>query len=777
LKHKFPMVILRGISVFPGASITFEPDDPGSAAALNAAMQSRNKRIFLTAQKFSDDNEFPYQSPEVELYKIGTVGKIKQILNLGGNVKALIDCERRGRLLNVNTDLPHNEATVEVFDYEDAPLDDSAIERINQLISKTNALIERYMMLAQNETPDFIRYIKELALPGKIADYLAQHTFMPPEQKQAILEELDPIARLEKVNESLLEAISFFEVDLQIKAATAMRLEENQREYYLREQMKVIRQHLGEHDFDDGESEAEMYHDKILALALPEEIEKKLLKECERLRKMHSSSSDASVISNYLDSCLALPWNNSTKELLDVARTRAILDEDHYGLEKVKQRITEFVAVRQISPQSKGGILCLIGPPGTGKTSIAYAIAKSLNRKMARISLGGIHDEADIRGHRKTYVGAMPGRIMAAVTQAGSSNPLLLLDEIDKLGHDYHGDPAAALLEALDPEQNSTFRDHFLEIPFDLSDTLFITTANDRSGIPLPLLDRMEVIEIPSYTDEEKLLIAKKYLLPKQRKKHGLKAAQLKVNDDAMRTIIADYTRESGVRLMERELASLCRKAALKITDGEAKSLTVRSAQLEELLGPKKYKRDNESLKPGIGLVHGLAWTSVGGEVLDVEVNVMEGTGKLELTGNLGDVMKESARAGLSYIRSKAEQIGIDAEFYKNRDIHIHFPEGATPKDGPSAGVAVTLALISALTNRPVRGDVAMTGEITLRGRILPIGGLREKTMGALRAGIHTLIIPRDNEADLSDIDPLVRNALNFITTDNMDKVLEVAFV
>ncbi|MDR2606423.1 MAG: endopeptidase La [Oscillospiraceae bacterium] len=773
MSHTLPVIILHRISVFPGSNVTFEPDEPIAAEALNAAMRSRSRRIFIVAQKLTDDaeiNPFPMHD---ELYSIGTIGKIHQVLTVGDSSKAVIYCEERGILRHITKRRPYYAAQVDL--HVDEELSDAELSSVEPLIAKTRVLLERYAMLTQSETPDFVSSVKELTQPGKIADYLGQHIFMPPEQKQVILEELNQVTRLERANESLLEAVTFFEVDYQIKVATSMRVEEGQRDYFLREQMKVIRQHLGERDAEDSESEAEMYRDKILALALPEEIEKKLLKECERLSRMHMSSSDAAVISNYLDSCLALPWNLSTDEVLDAERTRAILDEDHYGLEKVKQRVTEFIAVRQISHRTKGGILCLIGPPGTGKTSIAYAIAKALNRKMARISLGGIHDEADIRGHRKTYVGAMPGRIMAAVTQAGSKNPLLLLDEVDKLGHDYHGDPAAALLEALDPEQNSTFRDHFLEIPFDLSDTLFITTANDRSGIPAPLLDRMELIDIPSYTDEEKLLIAKKYLLPKQRKKHGLKAAQLKVSDDAIRTIIADYTRESGVRLLERELAALCRKTALKLADGSLKSVAVQTKQLEDMLGPKKYKRDDESLKPAVGLVHGLAWTSVGGEVLDVEVNVMEGTGKLELTGNLGDIMKESARAGLSYIRSKAAELGIDTEFYKNRDLHIHFPEGATPKDGPSAGVAVTLALISALTNRPVRGDIAMTGEITLRGRVLPIGGLREKTMGALRAGIHTLIIPSDNEADLAEIDPLVRNALSFITTNHMDKVLTIA--
>ncbi|MDR0819828.1 MAG: endopeptidase La [Oscillospiraceae bacterium] len=773
--HSMPVLILRGVSVFPGANLNFELDDPLAVAAMNAAMRSRSHRIFLLAQIMSESGELALYPDKEDLYVVGTVGRIKQVLNSPDSSRALIVCEYRGKLAQITKRKPAYIAQVECFDADEPMSDPGAAE---SMIAQTYALAERYALLSQGNSPDFAEQIAEIKLPGAIADYMAQNIFMPPENKQDVLDEFDPLARLEKLNAFLLESITFLEVDFQIRMATSQRLEDGQREHILREQMKVIRQSLGENNLDDSEADADMYRDRVYALCLPEETENKLIKECDKLKRQHPSSSDAAVIANYLDVCLSLPWTNTTKERVDVAVTRRILDEDHYGLDKVKERITEFVAVRQISKAGKinGGILCLIGPPGTGKTSIAYAVAKSLNRKMARISLGGVHDEADIRGHRKTYVGAMPGRIIDAVIRAGTSNPLILLDEVDKLGHDYRGDPAAALLEALDPEQNSTFRDHFLEIPFDLSDTIFLTTANDRSAIPVPLLDRMEVIEIPSYTDEEKLVIAKKHLLTKQRVKHGLKATQLRVTDDAIRMIIADYTRESGVRVLERELAALCRKAAVRFADENApKSVSVKSANLEELLGPKKYKRDDESLKPSVGLVHGLAWTSVGGEVLDVEVNVMDGSGKLELTGNLGDVMKESAKAALSYIRSKAKDFGVDPKFYKTKDIHIHFPEGATPKDGPSAGITVTIALISALTGRAARGDIAMTGEITLRGRVLPIGGLREKTMAALRAGIHTLIIPRDNEPDLAEIDPLVRNALSFIVTDSIGGVLDTA--
>ena len=462
---------------------------------------------------------------------------------------------------------------------------------------------------------------------------------------------------------------------------------------------------------------------------------------------------------------------------MDLAKARKILDQEHFGLEKVKERILEYLAVKQLSPEIKGGLLCLVGPPGTGKTSVAMSVAKATNRKLVRVSLGGVHDEAEIRGHRKTYIGSMPGRILSGVSQSGTCNPLMVLDEIDKLGSDYRGDPSAALLEALDPEQNSTFRDNFLELPFDLSGVFFITTANRLDSIPRPLLDRMEVIELPSYTDEEKLQIVKRHLLPKQRKKHGLKSTQLRLDDAAIRALIRGYTRESGVRQLERELASLCRKAAAGVAEGRFKSLAVRPERLEELLGPHKFKPDALRVRDEVGLVRGLAYTSVGGEVLDVEVAVVDGKGRLELTGNLGDVMKESARAALTYIRSRADVLGLDPEFYSKKDIHVHFPEGAVPKDGPSAGITMTVALISALTGRPVRHDVAMTGEITLRGRVLPIGGLREKTMAAMRAGVRTVILPAENRPDLAEIDPAVREALDFVPVEHADEVLSLALL
>ncbi|MFR1260768.1 MAG: endopeptidase La [Oscillospiraceae bacterium] len=551
------------------------------------------------------------------------------------------------------------------------------------------------------------------------------------------------------------------------------RVNKGQRDYYLREQMHVIREELGE---EDDEADSEGYQEKIRALKLPEQTETKLLKEARRLGKQQQNSAEAAVIRNYLDLVLELPWNTRTKERLDVKAAEKILDEDHFGLEPVKKRILETLAVRQLAPELPGQILCLVGPPGVGKTSIAISIARALNRRLARISLGGVHDEAEIRGHRKTYIGAMPGRIMTGISQAKSKNALLLLDEIDKLGSDYKGDPSSALLEVLDSAQNSSFRDHYIEVPFDLSECMFITTANTTDTIPRALLDRMEVIELGSYTDEEKLQIAKRHLLPKQLTKHGIAKSRVRLTDDAIREIIACYTRESGVRTLERELAAVCRKCAMRfVEENPPKRLTITGSNLEKFLGPRRFLPDEMPQADQVGLVTGLAWTSVGGTTLEVEVNVVEGSGKLELTGNLGDVMKESVFAAVSYIRSRTAELGIDPDFYKTKDIHVHFPEGAVPKDGPSAGITICTAIVSALTARPVRRDIAMTGEISIRGRVLPIGGLKEKTMAALRHGVKTVIIPAANEKDLAEIDQTVRNSLQFITARHVDSVLAAA--
>ncbi len=764
-----PMIPLRGISAFPNTILNFDVERPKSIAALDAAMEN-NRQVFLLAQR-----DLEIEEPELsDLYVVGTICRIRQILRIpGGGVRVLVEGVSRARLCEAAQTEPYFVADVsEIPDLVPA----RSAEKIEAMLRHTRELVARYIELSPPMNNDILLNINDRQNEGHIADYLAQNLFLKHSDKQRLLEEAWVPRRVEKLNRILENELEVMTVESEIREKTHDRMMRGQREQFLREQMRTIQYELGEDEFDPG-GELDEYREKIEACGAPEEVKAKLRKELNRLSKQGPGSPDSAVLRTYLDTCLELPWSVSTEERVDVETTRRILDEDHYGLEKVKERIVEFVAVKQIAPEARGDILCLVGPPGTGKTSIGMSIARALNRKLARVALGGIHDEAEIRGHRKTYVGAMPGRIITAVSQAGSRNPLLLLDEIDKLGSDYRGDPSAALLEALDAEQNSNFRDHYLEVPFDLSDVLFITTANTTETIPRPLLDRMEVIELSSYTDEEKLHIAKEHLFPKQRKKHGLKARQLKISDAALREIIAGYTREAGVRILERQLAKICRRAALKLASGEKASVSVTPGQLEDLLGPRRYKEEKALRPDEPGLVRGLAWTSVGGETLDVEVNVMPGSGKLELTGNLGEVMKESARAGLSYIRSRAEALGIDPEFYKTSDIHIHFPEGAVPKDGPSAGITVTLAVISALTKRPVRSDLAMTGEITLRGRVLPIGGLKEKTMAALRAGVKTVIIPSENEADLKEIDQDVRAALNFITTDHIDKILDFALL
>ena len=623
-------------------------------------------------------------------------------------------------------------------------------------------------------TPDILLSVLSSEDPGYIADYIAQNLPMRTGDKQAILEELRPVRRLERLCQSLRREVEILEMEQELQGKVREQLTRSQRDYVLREQMKVIQQELGE-DGAGGDSELAEYRQRIAGAKLPREVADKLNKEVGRLEKQPFGSAEASVIRGYLDTVLELPWGKKTKERVDVAAARKVLDADHFGLDKVKERILEFLAVKQLAPQLRGQILCLVGPPGVGKTSIAMSMARALNRKLARISLGGVHDEAEIRGHRKTYVGAMPGRIIAAVRQAGTCNPLLLLDEIDKLGSDQRGDPASALLEVLDAEQNSTFRDHYLEVPFDLSDVLFITTANTLDTIPRPLLDRMEVIELTSYTDEEKLQIAKRHLLPRERKRHGLRAGQLKLTDDAIREVIRGYTRESGVRILERRLAALCRKAAMRVVSDGVKSVHVTGDNVEEYLGVRRYHPERLPRTEQVGVVNGLAWTSVGGEILEVEAAVVPGTGKVELTGNLGDVMKESAHAALSYIRGRAAALGLPEDFYQKKDIHVHFPEGAVPKDGPSAGIAITTAMVSALTGAPVRREIAMTGEVTLRGRVLPIGGLKEKTMAAYRSGIKTVFLPADNLPDLEDIDPTVRAALRFVPVEQVDTVLAEA--
>ena len=763
--ERLPVIALRGLTVFPGAVLHFDVGREKSVRALDRAMNT-NQRVFLVTQNdiTTDDPDFDALCP------VGTVAKIKQVLRLPGeSIRVLIQGETRGR---VNTVIKLNPYLCARIEHIPEQTHGPVTARTEAEIRMAYQQFETFMELSQKMLGDDMLKLLSSHDPGVIADIMAQDATFDYRKKTQVLCQLDPNRRLHLCNVLLHKELEVLRMEAELQEKVQNSVNKGQREYYLREQLKVIHSELG----DDDEEEFDAYESRIKALKLPQESESRLLKELERLRKQPFGSSEAAVIRTYLDTVLELPWNTRTKERIDLTAARKILDEDHFGLEKVKERILEMLAVRKLAPDMKGQILCLVGPPGVGKTSVSMSIARCLNRKLARISLGGVHDEAEIRGHRKTYVGAMPGRILAAVAQAKSSNPLLLLDEIDKLGSDYRGDPSAALLEVLDSEQNATFRDNYLEIPFDLSQCMFITTANTTDTIPRALLDRMEVIELSSYTDEEKLMIAKQHLLPKELARHGLKKSQVRVGDAAIREIIACYTRESGVRNLERELAGMCRKAAMLLTAEEApKRVTVTTANLEQFLGVRKILPDKLPEKDPVGLVNGLAWTAAGGEMLEVECNVMEGSGKLELTGNLGDVMKESVHAAVSYIRTRTREFGIADDFYKTKDIHVHFPEGAIPKDGPSAGVTVCTAIVSALTGAPVRRDIAMTGEISIRGRVLPIGGLKEKTMAALRRGIKTVIIPQDNEKDLEEIDQTVRRALQFITVEHADAVIDAA--
>ncbi len=760
-----PMLALRGLHVFPEMLLTFDVERQASVGALAMAAKY-GQLIFLSTQK----NLTADLPQEEDIYQVGTVCRIRQQLRQPRSsvCRVMVEGLYRAKYLSVNPD-PKG-YTAEIIPLPDKEERVSAARK-EALLRNCISLFEEYIHFNQDMITEQLLNLLANPNPSYVSNYVAQNVHFSMEDKQRILEEAYPSRRLGLLCKLLSAELEVLSIEKELSEATQEAMNHNQREYYLREEMKIIQAELGEDD------DIESYRSRIEALPVSDEIRARLNKELGRLSKQPFGSSEAAVIRSYLDTCLDIPWGKKTQETINIQKARKILDDDHYGLEKVKERICEYLAVKQLSPEIKGGLLCLVGPPGTGKTSIAQSIAKATNRKLVRISLGGVHDEAEIRGHRRTYIGSMPGRLISGIIQAGSCNPLMVLDEIDKLASDYRGDPSAALLEAFDGEQNYAFRDNFLEIPFDLSEVFFITTANSLDTIPRALLDRMEVIELSSYTDEEKLQIAKEHLIPKQRKKHGLRANQLRIEDAAVREIIRSYTRESGVRLLEREIAAACRKAASGIAEEKFRSLSLKAGQLEAVLGPAKYKPDELRLRDEVGLVRGLAYTSVGGEVLDVEVAVMEGTGRLELTGNLGDVMKESAKAALSYIRSRADMLGIDPDFHKNKDIHIHFPEGAVPKDGPSAGITMTIAMISALTGVPVRHDIAMTGEITLRGRVMAIGGLREKTMAALRAGVKTVIIPAENEADLEKIDPLVRKQLNFVPTEHVDNVLNLALV
>lgn len=761
-----PILPLRGLCVFPGMVTHFDVGRKKSVLAVEEALRE-NQRIFLVAQK-----DVQTDDPKMrDLYDIGTIAEIKQILRMPGeNMRILVEGCVRAELIDVVQSEPY--LFGRVSELADVPVTRSST-RTDALVRYAHSQFEQFCELVGRNIQEPLLQMLTADDPGLIADIIGQHATFSYQDKQKLLEQLHPVRRLEHATTLMEKELEVLRLENEISEKVQQSVDKSQRDYYLREQLSAIREELGE-DVDDDD--ADVYREKIRKLHLDDEIEEKLLKEVRRMAKQPPNSQEAALLRNYLDAVIELPWNTRTKERLDVRQARKILDADHFGLEKVKERILETLAVRQLAPELPGQILCLVGPPGVGKTSVAISIARALNRKLARISLGGVHDEAEIRGHRKTYIGAMPGRIMAGISHAGSKNALLLLDEIDKLGSDYKGDPASALLEVLDAEQNSAFRDHYLEVPFDLHECMFITTANTTDTIPRALLDRMEVIELGSYTDEEKLQIAKRHLLPKQMEKHGLAKGSVRVSDEAMREIITCYTRESGVRNLERELAALCRKCAMRFVSADApKRVSVTGANLESYLGVRRFLPDELPASDPVGLVTGLAWTSVGGETLEVEVNVVDGSGKLELTGNLGDVMKESVQAAMSYIRSRTSHFGIAPDFYKTKDIHVHFPEGAVPKDGPSAGITICTAIVSALTGATVRRDIAMTGEISIRGRVLPIGGLKEKTMAALRHGIKTVIIPADNEKDLAEIDQTVRNALNFITARHVDSVIAAA--
>ena len=766
--ERLPMIALRGLTMFPDVILTFDVEREPSLRALEMSVIG-NRDIFLVAQK----NVAVDVPEEKDMYSVGVVCRVKQQIRQPQSSIRRVTVEGLYRARAEHMVLTGRAYTADV-----TPLPDKeervSEDRIVALVRSCFSMYHDYLSENPEAMTEQLISVLSVNEPGGVANLIAHNVNLNYDEKQSLLEELYPSRRLVRLGKILRRELNILQLERELADATQEQMNQNQREYYLREEMKIIQAELGEDGQTDDIGE---YRRKISALAAPDEIKEKLNKELSRLMKQPFGSSEAAVLRGYLDTCLELPWGKKTTETIDLEKARKLLDDEHFGLEKVKDRVIEYLAVKKLSPNIKGGLICLVGPPGTGKTSIAMSIAKAVNRKLVRVSLGGVHDEAEIRGHRKTYIGSMPGRIINGIIQAKSCNPLMVLDEIDKLGSDYRGDPSAALLEALDGEQNSTFRDNFLEIPFDLSEVFFITTANTLDTIPRALLDRMEIIELASYTDEEKLQIAKRHLLPKQRKKHGLRANQLRVSDEALREIIRSYTRESGVRTLEREIARLCRRAACDIAEEKCKGVSVKAGGLEPLMGPAKFKPEHLRVRDEVGLVRGLAYTSVGGEVLDVEVAVVDGSGRLELTGNLGDVMKESARAAMTYIRSRAGVLGIEHDFYKTKDIHIHFPEGAVPKDGPSAGITVTIALISALTGAPVRHDVAMTGEITLRGRVLPIGGLREKTMAAMRAGVKTVIIPADNEADLENIDQTVRRALEFVPTDHVDKVLDVALI
>lgn len=764
--RRFPLLPLRGLLVYPSMVLHLDVGREKSVRALEKAMVEDN--LILLCSQSEVNIEEPGQD---DIFRVGTVANVRQMLKLpNGTIRVLVEGVERAEIINyIDNDEYYEVMARELPEEEDGDQECDALMRtvLNQF--------EHYITLSKKVTPETLAAVSDIEEPGRLADVITSHLSLKIKDKQEILETIDVSKRLEKLLDILNNEREVLELERKINQRVKKQMEKTQKEYYLREQMKAIQKELGEKEGRVGE--AEELRTLMEEKNLPERVKEKMEKEIDRLEKMPVSSAEGGVIRNYVDWLLGLPWNEQTEDDLDIKKAEQVLDEDHYGLEKPKERVLEYLAVQQLVKKLKGPILCLVGPPGVGKTSLARSIARSLNRKFVRISLGGVRDEAEIRGHRRTYVGAMPGRIIQGMKTAGTINPVILLDEIDKMAADFRGDPSSALLEVLDPEQNNTFSDHFVELPFDLSNVMFVTTANVVHNIPRPLLDRMEMLFIPGYTELEKLQIGSRYLLPKQKKNHGLAEDQLIIEDDSLLRIVREYTRESGVRNLEQQIAALCRKAAKQIVSKEKERVVILPDDIKEYLGASKYRYGMAELEDQIGTVTGLAWTEVGGDTLLIEVTVVQGTGKLTLTGQLGDVMKESAQAAFSYTRSKAEELGLQPDFYEKIDIHIHIPEGAIPKDGPSAGITIATALISALTKRYVSKDVAMTGEITLRGRVLPIGGLKEKSLAAHRAGYKKILLPKDNERDLKEIPESVRNDVEFIPVSNMDQVLHHALV
>lgn len=763
-KRILPLLPLRGVLVFPYMVIHLDVGREKSVRAIEETML-RDRHIFLATQRDAQTDD---PKPE-EIFEVGTVAEVKQLLKLpGGTIRVLVEGLARARVTCYVSDQPFFRVEVEQFDEEQAKS-----SHLEALMRNLVHQFEQYVKLSKRIPPETVVSVVSIDEPGRLADIIASHLTLKIEDKQELLEAVDAAARLEKLCAIISRELEIVELERRINIRVRKQMEKTQKEYYLREQMKAIQRELGEKD--ERQAEGEEYREKITQAKLPKEVEEKALREVERLEKMPPMAAEATVVRNYLDWILALPWTKATRDRLDIDAAHKVLEEDHYGLKEPKERILEYLAVRKLAKTMKGPILCFVGPPGVGKTSLGRSIARALERKFVRISLGGVRDEAEVRGHRRTYVGALPGRIIQGMRNAGSKNPVFLLDEVDKMSTDFRGDPASALLEVLDPEQNNAFSDHYIEIPFDLSQVLFITTANYPYNIPRPLWDRMEIIQISGYTEEEKVQIAIRHLIPKQLKEHGLTTGQLTISENALRKIIREYTRESGVRNMERQIAAVCRKTAKLIVSGKSERVRVTGQNTEKLLGIPKYRYGVAEKEDETGVATGLAWTESGGDTLSIEVTLCKGKGNLILTGKLGEVMRESAQAGYSFIRSRVRELEIEEDFNEKYDVHIHIPEGATPKDGPSAGITMATALASALTGRKVRHDVAMTGEITLRGRVLPVGGIKEKILAAHRAGIKTIVLPLDNKKELEEVPPQVKHKLRFVLVSHMDEVLRTA--